>query len=206
LPLNIEKILSKLIIDKGVYCPDSASISLAESALRYSGNFLEIGTGSGFVSLVLYLSGYEGIACDISQIAVECSVKNFRIYGIEHSPFVSDLFKNVSGKYDLIIFNPPTNANENNVERRIKNSLKKVLPELFWKPISKIYQNITLRSRRKFLELFIRNSKPFLNQTGIVLLNILNNDVEYFKNNSDLFEFQIVNSSPHSKIFLIRIL
>lgn len=202
--LNIENILSKLIIDEGVYRPDAVSIALAKSALKYGGRFLEIGTGSGFVSLVLFLRGYEGVACDISPAAVECSIKNFAVYGIKCNPFVSDLFKNVSGKYDLVLYNPPTNINENEKQRKFKNKLKKVLPELLWKPLSIIYQLINLRSRRRYLEIFIDNTKPFLNKKGVLLLSIINCDVSYFKKKTKLLKAQIINGSQNSKVFYIR--
>ena len=66
--------------------------------------FLEIGSGSG-VQLVkaeqLGVKVKNIFACDINEKAVHlCENKGFNC-------ILSNLFENISGKYDIIVFNPP---------------------------------------------------------------------------------------------------
>jgi release factor glutamine methyltransferase len=65
---------------------------------------LEIGSGSGIQLKALLDSGIKKqniFACDINSNAVEhCKRLGFNC-------IISNLFKNIKGKYDLIIFNPP---------------------------------------------------------------------------------------------------
>ncbi|OYT36112.1 hypothetical protein B6U91_01890 [Candidatus Pacearchaeota archaeon ex4484_71] len=63
---------------------------------------LEIGAGSGIQLEVLESIGIKKIlGCDINRNAVaECKKKGFEC-------LYSDLFSNVKGKFDIIVFNPP---------------------------------------------------------------------------------------------------
>lgn len=66
--------------------------------------FLEIGAGSGIHLETAYNSGIKKeniFSCDIDKKSVEyCSLLGFNCIH-------SDLFENIKGKYDIIIFNPP---------------------------------------------------------------------------------------------------
>src|SRR5210317_1720614 len=64
-------------------------------------NSLEIGVGSGFVSLEIMKHSKSHLACDINPHAIE-EAKQQGIKVIK-----SDLFQNIKGKFELIVFNPP---------------------------------------------------------------------------------------------------
>ena len=66
-----------------------------------SGNVLDVGTGGGILALAAKVKGCNVLAVDIDKESVEYCKKK----GI--NSFVSDLFENVSGKFDWIVFNPP---------------------------------------------------------------------------------------------------
>jgi len=69
--------------------------------------FLEIGTGSGTISVVLALAGGRGTATDISHRAIEVAIQNACFHGVaDRIDFVeTDLF--VDKDFDLVISNPP---------------------------------------------------------------------------------------------------
>ena len=69
--------------------------------------FLEIGAGSGAVSIVLALAGGRGTATDISPRAIEVAIQNACLHGVaDRIDFIpSDGF--VDGTFDLILSNPP---------------------------------------------------------------------------------------------------
>lgn len=71
---------------------------------------LEIGCGSGIVSLSAALANRRNdvLGVDINPSAVECARANAEGNGITNAQFrPSDLFSDVSGKFDAILFNPP---------------------------------------------------------------------------------------------------
>ncbi len=85
-----------------IYEPAEDSLLLKKFIKKYaSGRVLDMGTGSGILALEAMKYSKHVEACDINKDAVEfAKSKGVRSY-------VSDLFSNVSGKFDLIIFNPP---------------------------------------------------------------------------------------------------
>lgn len=108
----------KIVIEKcsGVYEPAEDSYLMIEYA-RCGHTVLEIGTGSGIVSIHCALKGSEVDAVDINDGAVECALRNAGINGISINAFQSDLFDKVpvGKKYDTIIFNPPYLPTDDNV-------------------------------------------------------------------------------------------
>lgn len=95
-----------LEICEDVYEPSDDTFLLAKS-VRARGRNIEIGSGSGFISIYLAKKGYEIECTDINEKAVECIISNQKRNGIEFPCKRSDLFCNVPGIYDTIIFNPP---------------------------------------------------------------------------------------------------
>ncbi len=72
---------------------------------------LDIGTGSGCIPLTLILENQQIIAhaVDISSEALETAKRNALFHNVLNniSFFKSDLFENVTEKYDIIVSNPP---------------------------------------------------------------------------------------------------
>ncbi|KAA8922311.1 HemK2/MTQ2 family protein methyltransferase [Thermoplasma sp.] len=90
----------------GVYPPSDDSFLLAENA-TCSGRSIEIGCGTGIVSICLLKRGCEIEAVDISDLAVECARANALRNGLHLNVHHSDLFSDVHGKFDTILFNAP---------------------------------------------------------------------------------------------------
>jgi release factor glutamine methyltransferase len=87
----------------GVYDPGDDSYMLVEAALdevKAGERVLEVGTGSGIVSL--FLKDYADVtATDINPNAVE----NARLNGV--NVVRTDLYEGIHGPFDVVIFNPP---------------------------------------------------------------------------------------------------
>lgn len=90
-----------------VYLPAEDSFLLAESLAVKGGRTLDIGTGCGIQAIVVTERASKVLACDISMEAVKCAGYNACLNKANIEVFQSDLFESVSGKFDLIVFNPP---------------------------------------------------------------------------------------------------
>jgi release factor glutamine methyltransferase len=91
-----------------VYNPSDDSYLLLGTADPSPGEaFLEMGTGSGLVALHAAKLGAKVTAVDINPHAVQCARSNAFKNNLKVNAFVSDLFANVAGLYDIIVFNPP---------------------------------------------------------------------------------------------------
>lgn len=91
-----------------VYPPSDDSILLIKSLNVKNGEkILEIGCGSGVVSIHCAKNGCFVTAVDINHSAVECTIENAELNGVSINVKDSDLFENVSGKFDTIVFNLP---------------------------------------------------------------------------------------------------
>src|SRR3989344_2708496 len=89
-----------------IYEPSEDSFLLADAVKKYSKgkSVLDIGTGSGIQAKTAVSVGAKFVlASDINEKALE-HVKSTS-QGIQTTH--SNLFGNISGKFDLIIFNPP---------------------------------------------------------------------------------------------------
>jgi len=90
----------------GVYPPSEDSFLIIEYA-SCSGKAIEIGCGTGIVSICFLKRGCDIEAVDISDLAVECAKDNASRNGLTLKVYRSDLFSGVSGTYDTILFNAP---------------------------------------------------------------------------------------------------
>ncbi|MBO7731072.1 MAG: methyltransferase [Methanobrevibacter sp.] len=96
--------------DDLVYLPSDDSFLLAENLeIKEGQSVLEIGTGSGIVSMYASLLTDDVTATDINYNALELAEKNFKINNIDTIKLeFGDLFEPVKDKkFDVILFNTP---------------------------------------------------------------------------------------------------
>lgn len=109
---------------------------------------LDVGCGSGILSLAANGKGADVLAVDINPEAVKHS-KNLGVNAV-----VSDLFDNVRGKFDLIVFNPPYLPEDENEDEESKM--------------------VTTGGKKGFeiLKRFFPKVKSYLKKDGIILVVI----------------------------------
>ncbi len=106
--------LKKISVFPGVYEPAEDTWLLLDY-IEFLGSigklrgakFLEIGCGCGVVSIRAAMLGANVLAVDINPLAVENTIQNAKKLGVELRAKVSDLFSNVDGTFDVVVFNPP---------------------------------------------------------------------------------------------------
>ncbi|MCR5277953.1 MAG: peptide chain release factor N(5)-glutamine methyltransferase [Lachnospiraceae bacterium] len=99
-------------VSPDVLIPRPDTETLVECALKelHDGmRVLDMCTGSGCIllSLLKYSNDCEGVGADVSERALEIASENARNLGVEASFVKSDLFENISGKFDILVSNPP---------------------------------------------------------------------------------------------------
>lgn len=99
-------------VNEHVLIPRQDTEILVEEAMRYLHDgmrILDLCTGSGCIllSLLHYSNDCEGTGVDISKEALQVAALNAELLGIKADFFKSDLYEKVTGKFDLLVSNPP---------------------------------------------------------------------------------------------------
>ena len=153
-------------VPESVYFPHEDSLMLAkalESIAEELGgkSLLEIGCGSGLISILAAKLGAVVTATDINPEAVEAAIQNAKANSVQLNAFASDLFANVKGSFDFIIFNAPYLPDQDGD-----------MPENFRTQWS-IHQNGNV------IERFAREAKSHLSSKGriLILFSSLSGDI-----------------------------
>ncbi len=99
----------RLELHPDVYEPAEDTFLLAETVDVKPGEMaLDVGTGTGLIALLMARKAKRVLGVDVNPKAVELAMKNALLNGIGNVEFrLSDLFENVSGRFDVITFNAP---------------------------------------------------------------------------------------------------
>lgn len=111
--------------------------------------FIEIGSGSGILLETVFNIGIKKeniFSCDINKKAVRHCVE------LGFNCIKSDLFRNINGKYDLIVFNPP------------------YLPEDSREPKDSKIATTGGKKGSEIINRFLRQAKKHLNKNGKIFL------------------------------------
>ena len=103
---------AKIKVDERVLIPRFDTELLAEQVVKYASegaNILDMCTGSGAIAIStkLHLRGARVVAVDISTQALDLASQNATLNNVEIEFVCSNLFDQVSGKFDVIVSNPP---------------------------------------------------------------------------------------------------
>jgi release factor glutamine methyltransferase len=161
-------------VNENVLIPRQDTEVLVEKAFKVVENELNINdknvsvmdmcTGSGCIgiSVAFKYKNINVVCADISKEALEVAKENARMNNVENISFVeSDLFRNITGKYDIIIANPPYIASA---------ECEKLMPEVKnYEPRIALDGDI---DGLKFYRNIIEQSKEFLNENGYILFEI----------------------------------
>ena len=112
-----------IVVDPEVYNPSDDSYLLLKIVdVREGESFLEVGSGSGLIAIHAAKMGADVVASDISPLAVECTRRNAMRNGARVETIQSDLFENITRSFDVIAFNPPYLAEDDEPKSWIERS------------------------------------------------------------------------------------
>lgn len=103
----------KIVVLPNVFAPEPWNRNLlAKTVLREvkeTDKVLDLGTGTGVQAVFAASKSVDVTAVDVNPDAVKCATLNVELNGLSSRVKVhqSDLFENVQGKFDLIVFDPP---------------------------------------------------------------------------------------------------
>ncbi|MGT2785270.1 peptide chain release factor N(5)-glutamine methyltransferase [Streptococcus merionis] len=112
----------ELKVDERVLIPRPETEELVELILAENSQktlkVLDLCTGSGAIALALKKGSPEWsvLASDISEKALEVAIENANVQNLSVRFMLSDLFDAISGKFDIIVSNPPYIAYEDREE------------------------------------------------------------------------------------------
>lgn len=117
LSYNYEDYRFKFYSDLGVFSKDKideGSRLLLETYAKYGRKgikILDVGCGIGFLGIALNkIMDAEVDMIDVNERALHLAKKNLSENNAQGNVFLSDIYNNVTSKYDVIITNPPIRA------------------------------------------------------------------------------------------------
>lgn len=145
-------------------------------------NVLDMGTGSGYIALLLARSGFSVTGVDKDPKAIENARENAAINSLKIDIFRSDLFSEVKDKYDIIVFNIPTFAGNKHAYKLIL-LLTKIFPVWCRNYLSLLHELPLIRysvfkNRKALIVRFISGCKEHLNLGGKIFVCASRNDLD----------------------------
>lgn len=200
--MEIEQLKEKIKSRRGVPPPGKDTITFLKCVAKESGkNVLDIGTGSGLIAIYFALDDREVTASDISKDALEVAKENAEKLNLKINFVQSDLFLEISNKFDLILFNPPMgNASGSKLLDYIKSFVPK--NKLTLKLASFLFKS----ERKSLLKRFILEGLSHLNEKGKIITiiheserrfleSLTKNKIEVLKHYDYYNDFEIVKIS-----------
>jgi release factor glutamine methyltransferase len=161
-----------LEIPETVYYPreDSELLALVlEQQNLHGKKALDMGCGSGLLSIVMAGKGADVTAADINEEAVKAAEKNAIANRVKIQAVKSDIFSAIRGKFDIIAFNAPYLPEDIDLDvvAKIRNEDPSGLRDT----------NIARQwnggpTGREVIEKFAENANKFLKYQGKIILGI----------------------------------
>ena len=168
----------KFFVNENVLIPRPETEFLTEKTLEKAAEFsqpviLDIGTGSGCISIMLSLKIKNAhiISCDISQKAIDIAKINSKNLGTDVKFIQSDIFSDIDNKFDIIVSNPPY------IPLSEKQNIQK---EVSFEPDCALYTKD--EKGTEFYEKIISQGKKYLNKGGYMLFELGAGQSELVKN------------------------
>ena len=175
-----------LEVNEAVLIPRPETELLVEKCLSFiqkinNPNVLELGTGSGAISIALAKESplIRFTAIDISTKALEIAKKNAVDNHVNNILFnISDWFSEINQKFNIIVSNPPYVDKDGLTKDELDN--------LYFEPDIALYSKDSGQSAIKHI---IGNSHGYLRKNGVLLLEHAYNQKDFCQNELKLNDY-----------------
>lgn len=140
---------------------------------------LDMGCGTGFISLSLKKEGVESEAADINPHALELSKENAKKNKLDLQVYHSDLFQNIPKSYDLITFNAPYGNTSSAKGSKILEFVKSFIPKKTI--LTKVTYYFIRKKRKELTKQFLEQAFSHLNENGKIILLMDNYEMDLLK-------------------------
>jgi release factor glutamine methyltransferase len=164
---NVDFLGNIINVNKNVLIPRFETELLVEKTKEYISkmfnqkiNILDIGTGSGCIAIALKKDLDCNIdAVDISNQALETAKENALLNKVDINFIHSDIFNNITNKYDVLISNPPYIAYKDEVMDVVVNN----------EPVTALY---AANNGLYFYEQILKEAETHLNDKYLIAFEI----------------------------------
>jgi tRNA1(Val) A37 N6-methylase TrmN6 len=163
---------------KNGVCPVGAdTLMLARAAKDLSPRTsIDMGTGSGFIAVYLATLGATVTAVDQNELALISARENADRNGVVMTCILSDLFANVGGSFDLIVFNPPYGGTGHTALTPLLERIKSLIPRDSLL-IARLTYPLIRRGRIKLIKRFIKEASVHAHEASRLLLCVHNSEL-----------------------------
>ncbi len=105
-----QRLFGALSYQGDVYEPREDSLLMLETLeaeTLHGKELLDVGCGSGVLSLFAASKGAKVTACDVDDLAIENVIRAARKLGLNVRAVVSDAWSSISESFDVVLMNPP---------------------------------------------------------------------------------------------------
>ena len=196
--LPIQKIMgfisfNKIVINvnRDVLIPRYETEEVVNESLKYiekDSRVLDLCTGSGFIGLTIKdEKDCQIVMSDISDEAILQSKENAKLNNLDVEIIKSNMFESISGKFDLIISNPPYISTSTKLDPSVTS----------FEPSNALFAG---KDGNDFYRIIFNNADKYLCDNGILILEISEDNVEYIKSHGCEI-LNDINEKPRIAIF-----
>lgn len=161
---------------------------------------LEVGTGTGFIPIYLSTLTRQCEGIDINPQAIDCARKNAELNHVNVEFYFSNLFTDVRGKFDLIIFNPPYGNVQSTSWSKYLEIIKSLLPKENTL-ISRISYPLIRKSRRQLISLFLNQADAILTDSGHIIILLHHTEFDLLQDQ----EFTVLAQLGQQKLVYLKL-
>ncbi|MCK5807075.1 MAG: peptide chain release factor N(5)-glutamine methyltransferase [Mycoplasmataceae bacterium] len=181
----------RINVNRDVLIPRYETEEVVNEALKYinkESRVLDLCTGSGFIGLTIKdEKDCKVVMSDISDEAIIQSSENAELNNLDVEIVKSDMFKEIEGKFDLIISNPPYIPNVINLDASVTS----------FEPSNALFAG---KDGNDFYKIIFDNIDKYLSDNGTLVLEISEDNVEYIKSMGCEI-LKDINEKPRIAIF-----
>ncbi|MBN4083622.1 peptide chain release factor N(5)-glutamine methyltransferase [Mycoplasma sp. CSL10137] len=170
-------------------------LAIEEIKLNQFKSVLDLCSGSGFIGLAIK-NKYKDISVtlsDISSEAIKSQELNSNINNLKVNILHSNLFENITGKFDIIVSNPPYIGNDEKLSKSV----------LDFEPHNALFADDNgLFFYKKIIEL----APKYLNKNGILLFEINPLHIEFWNSIKNKFKLLEITKDLSNKNRFVKII